>query len=118
MRVQLYHMQLARLFEEGAEDVHSAAHRQLVDLIALKVPANRFARNFYFLPVWRMRCEPAFKCRASDAALSSQQLKVAVACHTITALLVDVNVWKLMPSHTQCRFALSLFSQLPADDLI
>ena len=47
MRVQLYHMQLARLFEEGAEDVHSAAHRQLVDLIALKVLADRNAKIYF-----------------------------------------------------------------------
>ena len=63
-----------------------------------------------------MRCEPALKCNASDAAPSSCQLRIAVACYAIASLF-DVNVWKLMPSHTESRFALSLCSQLPADDL-
>ena len=35
--VEMYHAMLSRLFEQGAEDPESAAHAELVELLALKV---------------------------------------------------------------------------------
>ena len=35
--VEMYHAMLSRLSEQGAEDPESAAHAQLVELLALKV---------------------------------------------------------------------------------
>ena len=35
--VEMYHATLQRLFEQGAEDPESAAHAELVELLALKV---------------------------------------------------------------------------------
>ena len=42
--VEMYHAMLSRLFEQGAEDPESAAHAQLVELLALKV-CNRDPRQ-------------------------------------------------------------------------
>ena len=35
--VEMYHAMLSRLFEQGAESPESAAHAELVELLALKV---------------------------------------------------------------------------------
>ena len=35
--VEMYHAMLSRLFEQGAENPESAAHAELVELLALKV---------------------------------------------------------------------------------
>lgn len=90
--IPMYHAMLSRLFREGAEDTESAAHAEVVELLALKV-----STGFYCLLLVRciltveMRSQctcrhTMLRCWASEPCMRStlQSLRTA-SCHEVSA---------------------------------
>ena len=82
--VEMYHAMLSRLFEQGAEDPESAAHAELVELLALKV-CGKDPCHLALVESGRMqRASGPGQCLAGSARLAGCRWCSLLACAQCT----------------------------------